>query len=538
MKQPQALRWYLIMGLAMGVSVTAKYTTVILSLETVLVFTVLAQHRRYNWQWLLKHLSIVGICAVFASSWWFAWNLWYLNTVDEMGWVSGLLTPFATGGSDITLARLGYFFSGGQTGVSGISEGKQLGSFTSWTSTTFYSFWGVGFGGFLPLFYYAYGIIALMIVTSVFGVYRLWHREPYTRKWLVLLLFHISIFFVFPLLRFTLSRRIGETAQGRHILIPAAAAVVVLIVWGMSAAVSKKWQRWVFPVIVAGSIVWTGAHLRRFATASADVLPLRTTSEAAGWFPSPIGARFGENIELVSYDLTLDSEQGLMQLDLGWRSLEYVSENYLLRVDLVDEKGQSVSQWTGYNADGRLPTLTWDPGDAVFDRLVLPLPNLVAGDYQVQLQLLGISGPLSINDGEDDSLSLAEIALREPTQFSFPQNIYVTDSGGPTQIDFAIWQSDGPVKATETELPYFRYPATISIVLDSTKIGDTQLDVQLVDANGREWQATQAAANIFTFVIGPRWQSGEYRLQISTERGEKSVSEPLVAVENWWLTAI
>lgn len=532
-KQPDRWRWYLVMGLAMGVSVTVKYTTAILPLESILVLTVLAWHKDYGWRWLISRVAVVGVCAVVVSSWWFGWSIWYLNTVDENGWPGGLVEPFARGGSDITLARLGHFFSGGQIGVSGIPEERSLGSFQGWLWYSFRSFWGVSAGGMIPGFFYAFGIIFLVMVVTTFGLSRLWRREPNARIWLGLMVFHIGIFFVFPLLRFTLSRRLGETAQGRHILIPAAAAIVGLIVWGLSAAIPKKWQRWVFPAIVTIFFVWTVMHVPHLATSWAPLLPFRTLPEAAEWLSTPVNVQFGEDVELVSYELSVEPERGRMDLALAWRSLDHVNENYLLNVELMNVKGAVVSQWVGYNGQGRVPTLAWDPGDSVFDRLSLPLPNLPPGDYRVQVQLLGQNGPVSIDSASDqqDAYALTQISLDKSSSFLFPHRLEMDGTDIAGEIPFAIWRSDGPVRPAE--MPHYRYPATVSIVV-SNDLDPTGQTVQLVDPNGRAWPADRAAANVFAFVVGPRWQSGDYRLQITSKEGQKFVSESLLSVENWW----
>ena len=102
----------------------------------------------------------------------------------------------------------------------------------------------------------------------------------------------------------------------------------------------------------------------------------------------------------------------------------------------VDSKGQVVSYWIGYNGQGRLPTLAWEPGDSIFDRLVLPLPNLPAGDYHLQVQMLSHSGPLAITreeepasstESQDTILSLTDISLDKPATLTLPKNINLVE---------------------------------------------------------------------------------------------------------------
>jgi hypothetical protein len=279
-------------------------------------------------------------------------------------------------------------------------------------------------------------------------------------------------------------------------------------------------------------MAWTGMHVYRLA-ATASPLPLRTTPEAAEWLSTPSNVRFGDAVELVSYNIAVVPELGLMNLNLAWRSLEHVNENYLLIVQLVNSQEEVVSHWVGYNGQGRVPTLAWDPGDAIFDRLTLPLPNLPAGDYRLQIQLLGQNGPVPVNkiSSENDTLSFAQVSLDEASIFSLPYNLEAGEIDGTVNISYALWKSEGPVGSSE--IPNYRYPATITVVA-SGDFDQTGQALQLVGPDGREWPADMATANIFSFVVGSPWQSGNYRLQTTSEAGEKFVSEPLLSVENWW----
>lgn len=536
-KHPQTWWPYWVMGLALGISVTIKYTTIILPLEVVAVIAVVAWQHGYTWRWWLGRVAVVGGCSVLASSWWFGWNFWFLNEIEERGLVAGLLRPIFTGGPDITLSRLGYFFSGGQIGLAAIPPEREAGAFSEWVSQTFISFWGVGIGGFIPLAPAVYLFVGIIIVLTMLGLWRLWRADQAARVWLALLVFHIAVFFVLPLLRFGLSRRLGETAQGRHILIPAAAAVVGLIVWVLASTIPARWQGWVFSFIVVGMIGWTGAHLHRLNTFEPLPVPLRTLPQAAEWLPDPVHAQFGDVAELVSYNL--DSGQDRLALTLAWRSVAPTNESYLLTVNLVDDQGQIVSYWTGYNGHGRLPTLAWDPGDVVFDRLALPLSGVAAGTYRLQIQLTGNGGPVTVSQDKVEAgniLSPVEVSLSEVSDLVFSHRLILAGSDGPLEIPFAIWQADGP--AQPGSQPTFRYPATISIVLADIGLDETVLKLSLIDESGQIWPTHQHQVNIDTFVIGPRWPSGEYRLQMALQNGAgetgQATSEPILTVENWW----
>jgi 4-amino-4-deoxy-L-arabinose transferase-like glycosyltransferase len=553
-KEPAKLWPYLALGLALGVSVTVKYTTIILPLEVMVVLAVLAWRRAYGAWWWVRRTALVGICAVVASSWWFGWNFWYLNEVKKLGWLAGLLRPIFTGGPDITLSRLGYFFSGGEIGLADIPGGREAGTFSTWVQKTFQSFWGESINGLIPLSPYIFIFVGLIVGITTFGLWRLWRAEPPARKWLLLLLFHIGIFLILPLLRFNLTRRIGETAQGRHILMPSLLAVVILVIWGAAAALPPRGRPWGLALLLVGFISWTGAHVVYLYNSTPTPVPMRTIAQAAAWLSHPAGAKFGEAVELVSYELDPRPAEGSLHLNLAWRSLAYTNENYLLKIVLLDRQGQVVSHWAGFTGQGRLPTLAWDPGDSVFDRLSLPLPHVPAGDYTVQVQLSGAAGPLPVMEqgcGETAEQAcsspaafvLTDISLPEPSTLSLPHSLTVTGPGGRTEIAFALWPAGGPTAETrpstsDPHLPYFRYPATVTIIAEAAALKGAALDLQLVDPAGQTWPADDSTANIYTFMIGPRWPSGNYRLKMMLRQGDQvtaqATSEPLLAVENWW----
>lgn len=549
-------RWwpYLGLGITLGLSLTVKYTLVVAPLEILLIGIIAAREKGGSWRWLWPRLGLVGGVTLLCASWWFGWNIWFLNTVAQDGWFVGLVSPLLAGGADPTLNRIGGFLSEGQIGLTELPENTRIGTFSGWITSTFLSFWGVRIGEAVPGSPYTYLFMALILGLAAFGLGRVWQSDKSSRSWLLLLSFHVALFVILPLIRFGLSRRLGQTAQGRHILIPAAAAAVGLLVWGVMAATPRRWQPWIFAAILTGLLGWTGAHLYRLATFAAPPLPMRTLPQAAEWLPQPVNAQFGEAIELVSYEINPQPAQGQLRLNLAWRSLAQVNENYLLKIVLLDRQGQVVSHWQGYNGQGRLPTLAWDPGDSVFDRLVLPLPDLPAGAYTVQTQLRGMTGWLPVTEqgcrGAEEqgcnpksALILADVTLNEPSTLPLPYRLSLTGPRNSTDIVFALWQADGLAPITRSpalnlQLPYYRYPATISIIVVPPNLDGATLDLQLVYESGQAWLADSNEANIFTFVVGPRWLSGAYQLRMTLRQGDEVIgqatSDPLLMVENWW----
>ncbi len=557
-------RWgpFLALGILLGLSMTVKYTLVIVPLEIGVICAVIAKKEQLGWSWAWRRLGLAGLLALLCSSWWFGWNLWFLNTVEQDGWFVGLLSPLLAGGADATMNRLGGFLSGGQVGSTDLPENIIVGTFSRWIQGILISFWGVGIGGTVPLYPYVYIPITLMVGVAIFGLWRLWQTDKTARKWMILFAFHSALFVILPFIRFWLTRRLSVAAQGRHIFIPAAAAVMALLVWGLATAIPRRWPRPVFAIIIVALIGWTGVHLYRLATFVPPPLPLRTNPQAAEWLSQPTNVQFGEAIKLVSYNIDPQPEQGELHLDLAWQALGHINENYLLQVELINSEGQVVSYWIGYNGQGRVPTLAWDSGDSVFDRLVLPLPNLPVGNYAIQVMVLSQAGPLNVleetsqTSGESepiDFLSLTTISLNTPSTLNLSKNTEIIGEGlsAPIQVNFNLWPANDLVKAiqnpkpilsgaqgaqaevSKTQNPEYRYPGTISILTSFDGV-----DLALIDPSGQAWPPTRSRANIHTFVIDPRWQSGDYNLQITLNEDDvvvgQTISNSVLRVENWW----
>jgi len=533
-------RWwpFALLGVLLGLAMTVKYTLVLMPLEIVLVAIFLARKNGLGLSWSWQRIGLVALLALLCSSWWFGWNIWFLNTVAQDGLLAGTVRPLLAGGTDTTLNRLGGLASGGEVGLTELPDETNVGTFPRWMRSTFVTFWAFPVAGDVPFSPYAFYLAGGLLAVAAVGLWQRW-QQPENRPWLALFALHIGLFLVLPLLRFWLTRRLSVAAQGRHILIPAAVAIVGLLVWGLAAIIPHRWRRLAMAALMAGLIGWTGGHLYQLAATAAPPLPLRTSSQAATWLAEPVGAQFGETIELASYSVDPNPAAGLLRLNLAWRALGHNPENYLLQVELINTAGQPVTHWLGHTGQGRVPTLSWQPNDVIFDRLALPLRNVAPDNYTVQLQLLGGAGPLAVNQaGQPENreaakniLTLGPIPLESPAQFSFSQQAALSQTAPDRLLEFSLWQAGGPTSppAPPANLPTFRYPATIALV---TAPSDATLE--LLDPAGQPWPAARTAGGIHIFVIGPRWPSGDYRLHVTWPGAEAATTGPLLTVANWW----
>jgi len=102
--------------------------------------------------------------------------------------------------------------------------------------------------GSLPVFLFVPDQVSAAAVTAlslaflglcclaIAGLGRAWYRrDDLPRSTLALLALQVGLLLPLPLLRFYLTHNMAETAQGRHILFPAAAAIGLLLTAGASA---------------------------------------------------------------------------------------------------------------------------------------------------------------------------------------------------------------------------------------------------------------------------------------------------------------
>jgi hypothetical protein len=75
-----------------------------------------------------------------------------------------------------------------------------------------------------------------------------------------------------------------------------------------------------------------------------------------------------------------------LPVDLTWRALGKIDAYYSQYVKLLDAAGHQVAGWDGQPREGQAPTLLWEPGEKIEDRIVLMVPSdTPPGDYTVQV---------------------------------------------------------------------------------------------------------------------------------------------------------
>lgn len=130
------------------------------------------------------------------------------------------------------------------------------------------------------------------------------------------------------------------------------------------------------------------------------------------------GARFGNSIELVGYDV--DRQLDRLDLTLYWRALASMDESYTVFVHVTDAGGRPLAQHDSLPRVGSYPTNAWEAGEVVRDRHEVDLSGVPPGTYRVQvgLYLLATGGRLRTTyaDGAPsvrDTVHLFELVIPE-----------------------------------------------------------------------------------------------------------------------------
>lgn len=487
------------LGLTAGLAIVTKYTAVPAVPEVMLVGGLLAY--RYHWPvraWG-QRLALFGVGLLLGAGWWFGWVWWHFNRVAESGWIRGLLQPLLPGAivdENPTTARLTALLSGQSLAAFGTAPGAE-GNYLDWAWHMLHTLWAITVFGAEPGRLYPYwpimAVMALFCLAAVIGLGRAASRAVTPYRFLLLVLgLHVLLFLPLPLLRFTLSRRLNDAAQGRHLLFPAGVALMALLLVGYLAWVRPQWRGVMGLALGGAMLAWGPAHLFYLAGAYPGPLPVRTTAGPQLEVAHPVEFNFGPAVRLTGYDLEFErpDEGPVLRLDLLWHSLAPVQEDYQTELTLLDGQGQAQLRWISHPAGGRFPTRAWQAGDWVRDVLHLPLVGLSPGRYRLQLALLGWEKPL-------EKVSLTDIDLPAPLS---------TDQ-------LVIWQAG----RAQTAQPAYRYRATIPVTLTAA---DT---VSLVGPDGQIFWPLAAAGSLRVFVVGHTWPSGLYQVRVNDRLTDRTL---------------
>jgi hypothetical protein len=519
-KHPQRRSTYVWLGLWFGLALTTKYTVVALLPLVLVVLARAIRRRELSWQMGASRLLIFGTTAVAVAAWWFIYVEWYFNEIRERGLIAGLAKPLSF---DVSTEQVTSLFTSGANRIpSTYSPGNA--TLWDWATNLFRSFWFVpGKANAAVTTFLSLAFLGLCLL-AILGLWRGWRRGddlPWPILGLLALL--LGLLVPVPLLRFYLTLNPAEAGQGRHILFPAAAAVGLLLTWGLAAWLPAAYRR--FAGLGLAGILLVVSLMSFFGfilPAFPPRLPVRTSADALEVTANPINASFDEAIELVGYEIGEINEHGTLPITLVWRSLDYAEYDHLVELSLLDEEGEVRSLWVGHPVDGRYPTRAWEPGDVVRDTIWLPLVDLDAESYNLQLRLLSPNAT-ALRSGEGSELFLADVTL--PASPAHPP-LHNLPSEGKELAGFDVWQAGDRVEP----MPVYRYRAAIPITITRDQASTGKYQVVLVGPDGARQHPAAQAGDSSLFLVDAFWPSGEYTLQVN-KNGKKIESEPALRVQ-------
>jgi len=176
-------------------------------------------------------------------------------------------------------------------------------------------------------------------------------------------------------------------------------------------------QQYVGDPRCAGGSPVSGPYPARLQCDSADrtsrelslvISNLRLTSETENLPLTPVGAQFGDSVELVGFTAPAQVEPGeSLTLHLVWRTLVRPPEDFIIFTHLLDPDGTLVAQDDTWPVGGLYPTSRWETGEVVAYNVTIRLPaDAAPGVYRLQLGIycwpsierLPVSGTAQVKD--------------------------------------------------------------------------------------------------------------------------------------------
>ena len=514
LNDPKTRNWLFVgLGTVAGLAIVTKYSAIPVIVGTIIVGGCVARRQGWARRNLLQGSALFVGSLALAVGWWVGWVWQHFNQVDNLGLIMGLIRPLLPGAAvddNPTTARLTALLSGQPAASLGEAPGAG-GSLFDWAWHTFLTFWGVTVFGAEPDWPYPYGAIliglALFCSLAIGGLAWGYRRKLLLNKaiWYTFIL-HVLLFLPLPLLRFVLSRRLNDAAQGRHLLFPAGPAIVVLVMVGWLAWFRPQWRNRVALITAGLMMIWAIGHLLYLGLAYPPPLPVRTTPGPQVQVEQPSQVNFGDVLMLTGYQTKLINHGMVLQVDLLWRSLNQAWEDYRTEITLVDRRKQPQLRWMSHPDNGRFPVRAWQPGDIVRDTLYIPLQGLAPGDYEIQLRLPGWNEPLSSTQGE--VVTLTSVTLGNIPQLTttalWRQGKMVAEESSA----YSLASSFPPLLASSPRPVTYRYRSTIPVTLPQPA------DAVLIGPDGQSWMPVTDLGQLAIFMVEYNWPSGVYRLQI------------------------
>ncbi len=536
-------RWFILLGVVVGLARITKFYTLILVPILWLALLILAW-RLGRWRrCLLGGLLVMALILAISAPW-----IMVVQPDDPAIAPKGAL-GFALKMLDILHTDRILRSSGmSATGEGGLAAGLTMVlSFfrlepRRWAELLFKSFWGY-YGPMTieaPAWFYA--VTLALVLIALLGMGRtLWlsarHKQPGALRqqsglMLFVLLLQASAFVLLEALFYTIMRRLPDTAQGRH-LYSAMPAWMFLLALGIAGwlpfyashaardatkVAGSQWVGLILPGILCGLSIYA---LPAVVLASYEpALPVRT-SLPQRWRPTVmVGRSSAPGIDLVGYGPAgLRGAAGQeVTMQMVWQPSEAIRGEYALRIAAVDEQNRAYTLYVAQPLNGRWPTRAWDPQDYVLDSPTFTIPaGLAEGRYRLRCAWLNDANETTGTELDAGTLEVLPAMAQGP----MAERLVIEGvTEGIVSYRQSIVASEAMSARTMPEVP----PARQLVGLDGERwLPVTQQLFWAKDGPGQDGHGTLLSFYLVTGRVKP----GRYHLegpQVSTHSSQEAQS--------------
>jgi hypothetical protein len=521
------LRSFVFLGALSGLATITKYHSLVLLLETTLVFFILALRNRGEWKKWLKRWSWVMLSFVVTTGWWFLFLFSRFNRVAELGLVAGLLAPLG----DPTTTEAATFRL--------TPEAIRW----DWVTPVFRTFWVVA--GSMRIFApdYVYQVLIVLTVLAALGLARLLYnrfacnRHKIWRLDIILLALHLLLYLGIVFGRYQVFVARGtppppHSTQGRH-LYPAITSIAFFFVLGWQSVLAMRpWRpkrgdvqspnnRFLAGVVTLGLLTLTLATFFFVIRPSYQTyLPIVNLEPEQLTISHRANVALAEGINFVGYNLEASSKRAdnVLPIHLYWQSNAEQNRDYIASVCLHDGDGNMISCHWGHPADGRYPTRAWDVGYLIRDERNLPFPSCLApDDYELTLStwpLRNDSALTMIDETEpaQEPLLLGSVTLAPESQRPEHEVLLCIADDCYTKGQMTLSQT----RQTVTFVSHQLNGTTARFVLNNTDATSPKLWLPFKDTNVY-YCPDEQAFQTHTFIVDESVPPGSYTLEVNNQ---------------------
>lgn len=507
-QQPTKTVFYLGLGILLGIAGLIKYTPLPAAIIVPLFVLWYSRKEKESRAMVLKRLGAFVFGLSIAFGWWVIYVELYFNRIGELGWIAGIIYPFlgsSLGAGDVFAIPLNMIISGDNS--TGLLSNRGDATFFQWVWAILLDIW---------LQPWIVWIILGLAIIALFGFVRRWPQaNQQTRTWLIVVVGHVVLFTSLTLLRFIVSGQADNNiAAGQHVLFPAGASVIILLIYGLRAWFTNT-RLTILLTIIATIMLWQSLILAHQAYANKP-LPIQTVPS----FKEAL-AKFNE-LTLLDYQITSNGQ--VLVVTLQWQTNDYMLEDYRFELTVVDVNNQPLARWIGHPLNGRYPTRAWAPGDTVRDTIYLPLVGL-SGNYRVILRALNEVGQLPLIDlteeltqsstaSNENAFSLGSISL-DP-QPSLPIHTFQL---GHQEVELTLWKEE---QTSKTSLTFLE---RATLIVTTQQKWEDDLKLSLVDPKGERHTPIDHTGQTYNFEISPNLPPGPYHLHLELWQDGEMVAQ-------------